>query len=184
MNPTILITGGCRSGKSSHALTLASQINGRRKLFVATCVAGDEEMRARVLRHQRERGDDWQTIEEPADLVEVIQRRGPGADLMLVDCLTLWVSNLLVNNPEEAAFLNTLDRLGRSIGQPPCPLIFVTNEVGAGIVPENALARRFRDFTGWVNQRVAAACDTVIWMVAGIPVTIKPRMDAASGRQD
>ena len=183
MFSTILITGGCRSGKSGHALSLASQVQGMRKLFVATCVAEDEEMRRRVQRHQKERGRDWQTLEEPVDLVHAIQREGPGADLILVDCLTLWVSNLMVQHPVDTTFLDRLENLCQVIARPPCPLIFVTNEVGAGIVPENTLARRFRDLTGWANQHVAAACTKVIWMVAGIAVTIKPGKDGAEGRR-
>ena len=181
MTSTTLITGGCRSGKSSHALNLASQVQGRRKLFVATCVAQDEEMRLRVERHQQERGPGWQTLEEPVDLVGVIERYGPGADLMLIDCLTLWVSNLMTTDQDETMFLNHLSELSRTIARPPCPLIFVTNEVGAGIVPENTLARRFRDYTGWANQSVAAACTHVIWMVAGIAVAIKPANNPMEG---
>lgn len=183
MFSTILITGGCRSGKSGHALNLASQVRGMRRLFVATCVAEDEEMRRRVQRHQKERGRAWQTLEEPVDLVDVIQTQGPGTDLILVDCLTLWVSNLMTKHPDDTTFLDRVDKLCRVIDQPPCPLIFVTNEVGAGIVPENKLARRFRDLTGWANQKVAAACTTVIWMVAGVAVTIKPGNLSLEGAQ-
>lgn len=183
MFSTILITGGCRSGKSGHALNLASKVRGTRRLFVATCVAEDEEMRRRVQRHQKERGPAWQTLEEPVELAHVIQRQGPDADLILVDCLTLWVSNLMTKQPDDTTFLGWLDELCRVIARPPCPLIFVTNEVGAGIVPENKLARQFRDLTGWANQKVAAACTTVIWMVAGIAVTIKPGNDRLESGQ-
>ena len=109
--------------------------------------------------------------------------RSPGADLILVDCLTLWVSNLMAKQPDDTTFLDWLDELCRVIARPPCPLIFVTNEVGAGIVPENKLARQFRDLTGWANQKVAAACTTVIWMVAGIAVTIKPGNDSLESGQ-
>ena len=182
MTSTILITGGCRSGKSSHALTLASQVEGPRKLFVATCVAGDHEMRQRVRRHQKERGPEWQTLEEPVDLVRAIELHGPRSDLILVDCLTLWVSNMMAAGADETAFLGKLEKLRQTASHPPCPLIFVTNEVGAGIVPENPLARRFRDFSGWTNQRMAAACDTVIWMVAGIAVPVKSPT-ASSGKR-
>jgi adenosylcobinamide kinase/adenosylcobinamide-phosphate guanylyltransferase len=183
MHPTILIIGGCRSGKSSQALAIASKFKGSRKLFVATCIANDEEMRQRVRRHQEERGPAWETFEEPTELVHAIKHHGPGYDLMLVDCLTLWVSNLMARDYDDNAFWKTIENLAQIIVKPPCPLIFVTNDVGAGIVPENALARKFRDFNGWVNQHVAAACSRVVWMVAGIPVLIKPQEDGFDSRQ-
>lgn len=173
MNSTTLIIGGCRSGKSRHALKLAESAAGRRNLFVATCRPHDDEMRRRVQRHQRERGDRWQTVEEPVDIVEVIQQEGPKADIVLIDCLTLWVSNLMMACEDDDRVIEKMELLGEVMAAPPCPMILVTNEVGTGIVPENALARRFRDLTGWCNQKVAAGCGLVILMVAGIPVNIK-----------
>jgi adenosylcobinamide kinase / adenosylcobinamide-phosphate guanylyltransferase len=174
MHPTTLIIGGCRSGKSRHALELGNAINTHRKLFVATCVPRDTEMHARVQRHQQERGSDWETVEVPMDLAEALHLQGPGMDLAVVDCLTLWVSNLLLaHETEPLAIDRQVSDLCALLSSPPCPLILVTNEVGAGIVPDNQLARRYRDLAGHTNQQVATACRRVIWMVAGIPVPIK-----------
>jgi adenosylcobinamide kinase / adenosylcobinamide-phosphate guanylyltransferase len=173
MISTTLIVGGCRSGKSRQALNLGEKAAGRRNLFVATCQAHDAEMAARIARHQQERGSHWETVETPLDPYRVIEDRGAGADVLLIDCLTLWISNLMMAHPRDEEILQAMDRLHRAVIEPPCPIILVTNEVGTGIVPENPMARRFRDLAGWCNQRMADACRCVIWMVAGIAVPIK-----------
>jgi len=173
MYSTTLIIGGCRSGKSSHALTLGEKSAGGRNLFVATCQPHDAEMAARIAHHQKERGRHWQTVEAPLDPDKVIADHGPGADVLLIDCLTLWISNLMMANKDDDRVMQAVDRLYRTLKAPPCPIILVANEVGAGIVPENAMARRFRDLAGWCNQKMAEACRRVIWMVAGIAVQIK-----------
>jgi adenosylcobinamide kinase/adenosylcobinamide-phosphate guanylyltransferase len=176
MNTTLVI-GGCRSGKSSHALHLADSMGNIRKFFLATCIPQDDEMHQRVSRHRAERGADWIAVESPILLSEAIQNFGPRADVLLVDCLTLWVSNLMMAPAEPDAPANPLtaqtNLLIESLRTAACPVILVSNEVGAGIVPDNALAREFRDSMGQVNQRIAACVDQVIWMVAGIPVKIK-----------
>ncbi len=174
MNKTIFVVGGCRSGKSGQALRLGESLPGRRKLFVATCVPEDDEMRQRVRRHQLDRGPRWTPLEVPLELADCILQNGPKADLMLIDCLTLWVSNMMLAYQEHKPIDDHIQGLCTVLDHPPCHLILVSNEVGAGIVPENALARRFRDIVGWTNQQVAAACEQVIWMVAGLPVPIKP----------
>ena len=169
----ILVLGGCRSGKSSHALSLADGMGGRR-VFVATCVPRDDEMKERVDRHRRERDDSWKTLEVPVDLAGAITAHSPTADVMLVDCLTLWLSNLLVQTQDIGRIRRQIDDLAEAVKAAPHAVILVSNEVGAGIVPENRLARLYRDLAGWTNQAMAAACDRVVWTVAGIPVTIKP----------
>jgi adenosylcobinamide kinase/adenosylcobinamide-phosphate guanylyltransferase len=174
MPDTTLIIGGCRSGKSGHALCLGEKAAGRRNLFVATARAGDPEMKDRIERHQRDRGDRWQTVEEPVDIVGTLEQQGPGSDIVLIDCLTLWTSNLMTALDTDEEIIDEMDRLNRLVSAPPCPVIIVANEVGLGIVPEHPLARRFRDLAGWCNQRISHASAKVIWMVAGIPVTIKP----------
>ena len=174
MTHTTLIIGGCRSGKSGHAMHLGEKASGRRKLFVATAQAHDAEMKARIERHQEERGERWQTVEAPVEIVDTIERQGRGADIILIDCLTLWTSNLMMANEDDASIVIEMERLVKLLLAPPCPIILVTNEVGTGIVPENPLARRYRDLAGWCNQKIAKACDQVVWMVAGIPVPIKP----------
>ena len=169
----ILVLGGCRSGKSDHALNLAENM-GSRCIFVATCVPRDEEMRQRVKRHKAERSETWQTLEVPVDLCGAIAEHSPFADVMLVDCLTLWLNNLLMETEDVDRIRKNIGRLADAIQNAPHAIVLVSNEVGAGIVPENPLARLYRDLAGWTNQAMAAVCDRVIWTVAGIPVTIKP----------
>ncbi len=173
MHSTKLILGGCRSGKSRHALALGERSTGHRNLFVATCQPHDDEMEKRIKRHQKERGSHWHTIEAPLDPDRVIKERGAGTNIVLIDCLTLWISNLMMAHEDDEQVMNAVNRLYQAILTPPCPVILVSNEVGMGIVPENALARRFRDLAGWCNQKMASGCDGVIWMVAGIAVPIR-----------
>jgi adenosylcobinamide kinase/adenosylcobinamide-phosphate guanylyltransferase len=173
----ILIIGGCRSGKSGHALALAEAM-GPRRVFVATCIPHDDEMRDRVARHQKERSEAWSTLEIPVALPEAIRRHSPPPDVMLVDCLTLWMNNLLMETEDVETIRRRIDDLAGAVSDAPHAVVLVSNEVGTGIVPENRLARLYRDLVGWTNQAVAAVCDRVIWTVAGIPVTVKPPIQA------
>jgi adenosylcobinamide kinase / adenosylcobinamide-phosphate guanylyltransferase len=175
INPHLstLVIGGCRSGKSRQALDLANSIEGGRKLFVATCVARDDEMRNRVQRHQQERGGAWQTLEIPVAIADGIADNSGRADVILVDCLTLWVSNLILGNDDPDGIAAAAEKLSVSVKNAACPVILVSNEVGCGIVPENRLARRYRDAAGLVNQRIAAACRQVVFVAAGIGWRIK-----------
>jgi adenosylcobinamide kinase / adenosylcobinamide-phosphate guanylyltransferase len=166
----ILITGGARSGKSKYAEERAAGL-GPRRLYVATAEAKDDEMAQRIAAHQKRRGSAWTTVEEPVQLAETLLAGGGRTDCALVDCLTLWLSNLIFRDDESVEekvenLVQTLPRLDFSV-------VFVTNEVGAGIVPDNSLARRFRDLAGWTNQRLAALAHEVVLMVAGIPMIIK-----------
>ena len=169
-----LVMCGCRSGKSRFALDAADQIQGKQKIFLATSVPTDLEMDQRVARHQAERGEDWQTIEEPVMIHEVIDQASGTSPVILVDCLTLWTSNLLMADYGEPEVMARVALLKEALSQSRCPVFLVSNEVGYGIVPDNTLARQFRDLAGLVNQQVAAAADQVILTVAGIPLTIKP----------
>jgi adenosylcobinamide kinase/adenosylcobinamide-phosphate guanylyltransferase len=173
VNKIIFIIGGCRSGKSTYALQTAEKMPAERKIFIATCVPQDTEMKQRVARHQKERSQNWVTVEEPLHLPQAILENSPKADVMLVDCLTLWVSNLLMQSGDEKKIADTIPQLIDALEKATCPIVLVSNEVGTGIVPENRLARQFRDITGWVNQAVAKCSNKVVWMVAGIPVTVK-----------
>lgn len=169
MNPDrriVLVTGGARSGKSALAETLAARIGGPR-VYVATAQAWDDEMRQRIARHRKDRSPGWLTVEEPLELPGALARaRG----VRLVDCLTLWLSNLMAAGDPEPA----VRALCAALAQDPGPVILVTNELGQGIVPENALARRFRDAHGLMNQSVAATA-TEVWMaVSGLPLRLKP----------
>jgi len=170
MQGSCLITGGARSGKSSYALGLAS--DAARPHFIATAWADDAEMALRVKRHRAERGSQWTTIETRLDLGPAISSAcASGAGFIVVDCLTLWTSNILI---EDASSLECrLSELLKALEQPLPPLAFVTNEVGCGIVPGDSLSREFRDAAGRVNRVVASAVDSVFLMVCGIPMKIK-----------
>ena len=179
MKEIVLIIGGCRSGKSRYALELATQAAGRNRIFIATCMPGDKEMEERVRRHKKERNQIWATVEVPLGLAEAVDEHGRQGNVIVVDCLTLWLSNLLpeINNPKEIEV--HIQRLTQSLEASQCPVFLVSNEVGTGIVPGNRLSRMFRDVAGFANQSVAACSDMVIWMVAGIPVTIKKVKNAS-----
>ncbi|MFH1153600.1 MAG: bifunctional adenosylcobinamide kinase/adenosylcobinamide-phosphate guanylyltransferase [Pseudomonadota bacterium] len=168
-----LVIGGCRSGKSRYALDKANSLGGTKNMFIATSIPEDPDMEDRVRRHRKERGNKWITAEVPVDIAACIHEQSSGADVILVDCLTLWVSNLMLSRVDHDGILEKTRALVEVLGKASCPVILVSNEVGAGIVPENRLARQFRDMAGFVNQRMAAAADKVVWMVAGIPVTVK-----------
>jgi adenosylcobinamide kinase/adenosylcobinamide-phosphate guanylyltransferase len=167
----ILITGGARSGKSWYAEQRALKMGGRR-LYVATAEAKDEEMAQRIAAHRKRRGNQWRTVEEPLELTAALVAQGGKTDCALVDCLTLWISNLLIRQ-EEKHTLQKVDELIEKLPQLDFHLLLVTNEVGWGIIPDNPLARKFRDLAGWTNQRVAQAADEVILMVAGMPMIAK-----------
>jgi len=167
-----LITGGGRSGKSRYALKLAEK--ARAPFYIATGWAGDEEMARRIEKHKKERSPRWTAIEERFELAgAVLSAVKQGADFIVVDCLTLWTSNMLFDRKDE--FENKLQELIAAIPDIKVPLVFVSNEVGSGIVPGDPLSREFRDFAGIVNQRVAAAVENVVLTVAGIPLKIKPQ---------
>ena len=173
VNELIFIIGGCRSGKSKHALQTAEKMPGNRKIYIATCVPQDNEMKQRVARHQKERSQNWVTVEEPLHLPQALLENSPKADVMLVDCLTLWVSNLLMKTDDEKQLEEMISQLIDTLEKATGPIVLVSNEVGTGIVPENRLARQYRDIIGLANQAVAKTAGKVIWMVAGIPVTVK-----------
>ncbi|KQN92829.1 adenosylcobinamide kinase/adenosylcobinamide phosphate guanyltransferase [Sphingomonas sp. Leaf231] len=164
---TRLVLGGARSGKSRHAQALAEAFAPPR-VFVATAQAFDAEMVDRIARHCADRDADWRTIEAPLALAEAIA--SADAPVVLVDCLTLWTSNLLLGDADIDA---ATDALLAALAITPARIVLVSNEVGWGIVPDNALARRFRDVAGRVNQRVAATVDRVDLIVAGLAMRLK-----------
>jgi len=167
----ILIIGGARSGKSRYAEQRALEM-GDRPLYLATAEAKDEEMARRIAQHQKRRGTQWRTIEEPLELAEALLAQRGKIDCALVDCLTLWISNLLIRHDEKYAS-EKVEELIEKLPQSDFHLVFVTNEVGWGIVPDNPLARKFRDLAGWTNQQMANAVNEVILMVAGMPMILK-----------
>ncbi|MBI5633468.1 MAG: bifunctional adenosylcobinamide kinase/adenosylcobinamide-phosphate guanylyltransferase [Nitrospirae bacterium] len=164
------VIGGARSGKSSFALNRASELPGK-KVYIATAQAFDEEMKERITKHKEERNSDWDTIEESMNLAEVLRTASSTHDVVLIDCLTLWLSNLLLADKdlekEMQFFISSL------ITHHASRVFVVSNEVGMGIVPDNELARRFRDISGRLNQQMASVADEVYLVAAGIPVRIK-----------
>jgi adenosylcobinamide kinase/adenosylcobinamide-phosphate guanylyltransferase len=166
-----LVTGGSRSGKSRYAMEAALQYKTR--VFLATATACDSEMKARIDAHQAERGARFTLIEEPTDPASVLRRLPTDTDVVLLDCLTVWIGNLMHKHGDSAKAFGEVDALLSALDDPPADIILVTNETGCGVIPANAMARRFRDLAGSVNQRIAARADKVILCVSGIPVTIK-----------
>jgi adenosylcobinamide kinase/adenosylcobinamide-phosphate guanylyltransferase len=169
MHHVTLITGGGRSGKSALALSRAGHYGSR--LFIATAEPVDGEMQERIARHKRERADSFITIEEPLDPGAALRKVPPGVEAVVIDCLAVWVGNLMHHCPSrEHEFI---DRFIDGIGKTAFDLILVTNEVGMGIVPDNEISRQYRDLLGMVNQRIAAVAHEVVLMVSGIPIEIK-----------
>lgn len=170
MSRTILVLGGARSGKSAHAERLVQTLAaGARPVYLATAEAGDGEMADRIAQHRARRGDGWRTLEAPLDLVGALAQVTDGAPV-LVDCLTLWLANLMAAERDVAA---ETERLIAALDGRAGTVLFVSNEVGWGIVPDNALARAFRDAAGRLHQAVAAAADEVYLVVAGLPLALK-----------
>ncbi|MEM8915762.1 MAG: bifunctional adenosylcobinamide kinase/adenosylcobinamide-phosphate guanylyltransferase [Pseudomonadota bacterium] len=169
MEKSILITGGARSGKSRLAEQMALRPSGR-AIYIATAEPLDEEMDARIKVHQERRGPEWTTVQAPRDVLTAL-RDTDGNAPRLVDCLTLWLSNLMLGG---ADWRQEGEHLASAVQTQKAPVVFVTNEVGSGIVPENKLAREYRDAAGWLNQTMAAACEEVWLCVAGCPVKVKP----------
>ncbi len=174
-----LILGGARSGKSSHAQQLAAE-RGSSVVFVATAEPSDEEMKRRISRHRTGRPTDWQTIEAPLEVAAALRAHSAKADVVLLDCLTLLTSNSMTSLPEPISEEAAEERVGAEIdallteyAAGDAEWIVVSNEVGLGLVPPYPLGRLYRDVLGRVNQRIAAAADRVIFMVAGLPIRIK-----------
>ncbi|MCY3958451.1 MAG: bifunctional adenosylcobinamide kinase/adenosylcobinamide-phosphate guanylyltransferase [Chloroflexi bacterium] len=172
-----LVLGGVRAGKSRFAQELAGESG--RVLFVATAEAGDEEMAARIQAHRAERPTAWSTLEEPIDLVTALPPLVPNFDTVLVDCLTLWVSNLLLRDPQHEATPAHIQTQARRLielhGRGNAAWIVVSNEVGLGVIPPTRLGRDYADALGRVNQQFAAAADDVFVVFAGLPVNLKTR---------
>ncbi len=165
-----LVLGGARSGKSAYAQDIAAAGARARPVYIATAQAGDAEMAARIAEHCARRGDAWHTVEEPLDLAGALAGHSHAHVPVVVDCLTLWLSNLMADGRDpEAETAHLIDALARTPG----PVVLVANEVGLGIVPENKLARDFRDAHGRLNQAVAAAAGRVVFLAAGLPMVMK-----------
>lgn len=168
--PHTLVLGGARSGKSRYAESL-DQFSSRKPVYIATGAAGDDEMRERIARHREDRGPEWLTVEAPIDLAGAIDAECGSDRRIVVDCLTLWLSNLMLAGvPVRPEIGRLCESLSEARG---CPVALVSNEVGSGVVPDNRLAREFRDLQGWLNQEVASSVHNVTLVVAGLPLPIK-----------
>ena len=180
----ILVLGGARAGKSTFALRLATDLAVDSQVcFIATGQASDDEMAERIARHREERPGHWKTIEEPYQLDEALHQAGE-ANIVIIDCLTLFVSNWLLRSEDENCAMGlrkVIDKLLAGIRSQPRTVICVSNEVGLGLVPDNRLGRTFRDLLGRVNQQFAAAADEVLLLVAGLPLHLKPKTGITNG---
>ncbi len=163
------VIGGARSGKSSFTLNEASKVQGQ-KAYIATAEALDEEMKARIEKHKKERGSEWDTHEEPIKISAVLSDIKNKYSVIVLDCLTVWLSNIMQNRLD---IENEISTFVKSLEDSLCHVFIVSNEVGMGIVPDNELARRFRDLAGFLNQKVAEIADRVYLVTAGIPLKIK-----------
>ncbi|MFZ5774763.1 MAG: bifunctional adenosylcobinamide kinase/adenosylcobinamide-phosphate guanylyltransferase [Thermodesulfobacteriota bacterium] len=168
-----LVIGGCRSGKSRYAEEWVTD-NFPERIYVATLVAmGDPEMEHRIALHRRSRSEGWRTMEEPVELAGLLARHDGEADAFLVDCLTLWITNLMLRDHDDGAIEAAVARLAETVAAMRSTVVLVANEVGLGLVPESAMGRRFRDLAGWTNQRMAQVCDQVVLVAAGLPLRLK-----------
>lgn len=169
----MLVLGGCRSGKSRFAEEWVAARSSRRT-FVATMARTDDaEMAQRIALHRQRRSADWRTVEEPLDPLRVLRSQQHETDMFLVDCLTLWITNLLLHELSDAEIEGAVRELAQGVAASAVPVVLVANEVGLGLVPESPLGRRFRDLAGWTNQQMAAVCSHVVLVTAGIPLAIK-----------
>ncbi len=169
-----LVLGGMRSGKSRYAEQTALQQSGE-LLYLATATAGDEEMVQRIEHHRQQRGERWGLVEEPIHIADVLSREAATERVVVVDCLTLWITNLLLDS-DPALLQQECDKLLEVLPTLSGRIILVSNETGLGVVPMDPLSRRFCDEAGRLHQRLAAQCERVTWMVAGIPSRIKDEM--------
>lgn len=172
MKKFILILGGVRSGKSHYAVEVAKKTS-KRVAFIATCTSPDAEMKERIKRHRASRPRHWKIFEAGKDIKSIFANLEEGYEVIIIDCLGIWVSNLLMENLKDPQIFKILKELTQVISQSGFTTILVSNEVGCGIVPDNSLARRFRDIVGFANQMMAAAADEIFLMSAGIPLKIK-----------
>jgi len=171
-----LILGGARSGKTRMALRIGQAFPPPR-FYLATAEADpdDPEFRARIERHRRDRRDAWRTVEAGAGLAEALERLPRTARIAVVDCLTLWLGRWMEREPDDEVILRQGEALLEAAARCPAPVVFVSNEVGLGVVPATRVGRRFRDLAGWLHQRVAERADWVVFMVAGLPMFLKGR---------
>lgn len=169
---TTLVLGGCRSGKSAFAEQFVSE-RYETKTYLATMQAGDDELRERIKRHKEKRSDKWELIEEPIFITQALIDSHKSTQVFLVDCVSMWLTNMLMEGLSDMEIENMVENLVQEIRRPAVSMVFVSNEVGLGIVPESQLSRRFRDLAGWTNQYLASICNNVFFIAAGCPLKLK-----------
>ena len=172
MSEFIFILGGARSGKSAYALSLAKE-RSRKALYIATAEANDAEMKSRISKHKTSRPKYWNTVEEPLDLIAALKKQKHKYEVIIIDCLTLYLSNLMHEGLKQAAIIKIIKEAASYIKAMKETVIVISNEVGLGIVPENKLAREFRDISGLSNQIMAKEADGVVFIQAGIALKLK-----------
>lgn len=166
-----LVTGGSRSGKTAYSLERAMRYKNR--IYIATSEPFDDEMKDRISRHRKERGENFQTLEEPINLSEAIARIPEGTEVALIDCMTVWLGNLMHKLEPREYPCGPIQNFFQTLENPPCDLIVVTNEVGSGIIPHEAMTRTYRDWAGWLNQDVAKRSEHVVLVACGQPLALK-----------
>ena len=174
MGKITFILGGARSGKSAYAIKIAKD-RGKTVAFIATCEPQDPEMKKRIALHKDNRPGHWKTFEEPTEPTLLLKKIGARFDCIIIDCLTLMLSNLMLKGLKEAAIESQMNKMLSVLNKIKAKSIIISNEVGLGIVPQNKLARHFRDVAGIINQRVASSADEVIFMLSGIPLVLKKK---------
>ena len=170
-NRLTLITGGCKSGKSRYALKVAESYD--RKAFIATAEPIDDEMKSRIKNHQAERGPDFTTIEEPLDLAGALAAIPPDIQVVIIDCMTVWLGNLMHYQQVDRVDCLPVETFLSALRSPPCHVVVVSNELGMGLVPVDGMSRVYRDMAGALNQRIAALADNVIFVVSGLGLPLK-----------
>lgn len=169
----MLVVGGAKSGKSSFALRICNALN-KKRIFLATAQAKDNEMEKRIRHHQQERGSGWQTQEEPLRIIKAIQDQAGQDSVVLIDCITLWVNNLYMEYGDDRRSIEIeMERLVDQLSETNGTVVLVSNDVGSGIVPDNPLARIYRDDMGILNQRIARIARKVVTLIAGLPMVLK-----------
>ncbi len=170
-NKIILLTGGGRSGKSSYALEITDLYD--RKVFIATAEAFDDEMAERISRHQKERGNRFKTIEESIHLADALATVSADTQVVVIDCITVWLGNLMHHLGVDEKNCAPVDCFLKVLASPPCDVVIVSNEVGMGLIPADAMSRSYRDLAGSVNQKIAAVADEAFMVVSGMPLKLK-----------
>ncbi len=173
-NKKILITGGVKSGKTRYALDVVNRLDVEKKIYIATAVAFDKEMKQKIERHKKERDKSWFTVEAPLDLVSAIEEfKNKNNWAVVIDCFTMWINNMIYYGWKESKIFETFENTLKSIEEANCFIVAVTNEIGLGVIPESEITRKYLNYIGMFNQKSAKIFQRVVFMISGIPLVIK-----------